>query len=985
MGFGSWLKDNARWVGLGLGGPAGYVIGDLASGGPLSDWLGGTQRPDTDVGAADRMNFITPGGADRANALNTLARDYDARGAPQARDSAFRQYQASLMDRLQGQMSGRDSLAGLQLRQATDENIAQQRALAASAGPQNAAMAQRLAMQNAGNLNQGFGSQAAMLGIQERNAAAQALGGVTGQARGQDLALNQFNAAQQLAARSANDQASANARQQELNNAALRQQANMGYEQNETMRRGQDFGVDQTQNWERLAGAAAPFAKFLMPTPTPAAKGGVFSKPTNALVGEAGPEAIIPLEDIPALIEEAGRKRGGDARTQGGFDEPTEYDQFGYSYAKNIHPTPAAMAAMRANTGHYPTSWKEDPRSGLQVPATWKAKQESDPHQWPKNSPALDAAIWKQADYYPTSWKRDERGNMVPSEWAPIPVKGRAKLAEGGVVSEPTPALIGEAGPEAVVPLNDLTAAQSSPLYDKLQGAMGQAPTPGWGDPVRGAAPPASAPFTGGASPSFGFQGNDQISEYQRGVMADRAGRTENPYAPRSKPVGGQWVNGQFMPTGYDPAQNARMGAWAKAQQAYDAERRAAGNERLRQIHERYVGPTRYQATGMRPQRYQASYAPHNTTGGADNEEFTQTDYTQASSMVPRGMQTVSSSRPTMMARGGLVMEPTNAVVGERGPEAILPLPPLVAARTKQTGTKSSGGGGTMTPVPQAPMTPIRPTPPWAQTAARLAAIRNDEELNRLNPMVAARKLRGERNVFEQPPAFMAQGGIVTEPTNTILGEEGPEAVVPLGKLPGLIERIKEAQTGRPVEKPDARAQANEIVNRLAGRSSDRYARNDEELNRFIGPDAPPPPLNPPPEYEVKVGEAQIEKPEPEYEVKVGKAQIEESKPKKKKKKEKKAAPAAASPTTVTFGRPMIMEGPQPPEAPQVDINGAYNIGQLSRSLPPNPAMRPYDQANAWLHNQRYPNESRQPMTNFLPQFRTREEWLAYFRGLGVQ
>jgi hypothetical protein len=44
---------------------------------------------------------------------------------------------------------------------------------------------------------------------------------------------------------------------------------------------------------------------------------------------------------------------------------------------------------------------------------------------------------------------------------------------------------------------------------------------------------------------------------------------------------------------------------------------------------------------------------------------------------------------------------------------------------------------------------------------------------------------------------FMAEGGIVTKPTNAIIGEAGPEAVIPLNKnlnvnLDPLIQKINE-------------------------------------------------------------------------------------------------------------------------------------------------------------------------------------------------
>jgi hypothetical protein len=296
------MPGNGRGWFSNLTGSIGDGLGDLT--GWLTDRPGG---PTSDAAAADRNNFITPGGADRANRLNDLAAGYGNRAAPTAQDSAFRGDQAALISRLRGQMNGEQSLSNLQLRGATDGNIAQQRSLAASATPGNAAMMQRVASQNIGRMNQGFGHQAAMLGIQERNAAANALGAVAGQGRQQDNDLSRFNASAQLQQTGLNDQAAGNARGQELANAELRQRGNMGYEQNETQRRGQDLGVPtQPANWERLVGAAGAVIPLL-------AKGGVVTQPTQAIIGEAGPEAVIPLAKLPDLVERLSSNMGNGA------------------------------------------------------------------------------------------------------------------------------------------------------------------------------------------------------------------------------------------------------------------------------------------------------------------------------------------------------------------------------------------------------------------------------------------------------------------------------------------------------------------------------------------------------------------------------------------------------------------------------------------------------------------------------------------------
>lgn len=77
---------------------------------------------------------------------------------------------------LQALASGQNSLSREQLRQGLGQQLAQQQAMAASANPNNAAMAARNAAQNMARASYGMSGQAAMAGIQERNQANQLLG-----------------------------------------------------------------------------------------------------------------------------------------------------------------------------------------------------------------------------------------------------------------------------------------------------------------------------------------------------------------------------------------------------------------------------------------------------------------------------------------------------------------------------------------------------------------------------------------------------------------------------------------------------------------------------------------------------------------------------------------------------------------------------------------------------------------------------------------
>jgi hypothetical protein len=91
------------------------------------------------------------------------------------------------LDYLQGQARGENSVSAEQLRQALQQNLAAQRSMAASASPQNAAMAARTAAIQSGRLGAGLAGQQAVAGLAERNQAQQAYAQSLGQMRGQDL------------------------------------------------------------------------------------------------------------------------------------------------------------------------------------------------------------------------------------------------------------------------------------------------------------------------------------------------------------------------------------------------------------------------------------------------------------------------------------------------------------------------------------------------------------------------------------------------------------------------------------------------------------------------------------------------------------------------------------------------------------------------------------------------------------------------------
>ncbi len=142
----------------------------------------------------DISNAFGLGGGDPSNpdrdALRQLAPqqgNYGAQGLNYY--GADRTGMGQTQDYLRGQMMGQNSVAAEQLRQGLQQGLAAQQSMAASASPQNAAMAARTAAIQMGRLSGGLSGQQALAGLQERNAAAQGLGQLQLGQSGQDLQM----------------------------------------------------------------------------------------------------------------------------------------------------------------------------------------------------------------------------------------------------------------------------------------------------------------------------------------------------------------------------------------------------------------------------------------------------------------------------------------------------------------------------------------------------------------------------------------------------------------------------------------------------------------------------------------------------------------------------------------------------------------------------------------------------------------------------
>lgn len=194
------MSDDTQFT-QGFQGAAGGAMAGGSMGGPAGAAIGGG------IGLLAGL-FGNQGAGAYQDQLKQLAAQYGSRQAPgmaataQAGDSQFRADQAFLVSQLQSMAAGSGpSAAALQMRQAMDRAAAAQASAVAGAGGRgvNQGAAQRNASNNTAALQQGIAGQTAMARVQEQLGAIQNLGGVLQGARGQDIGLSQFNAAQQNA------------------------------------------------------------------------------------------------------------------------------------------------------------------------------------------------------------------------------------------------------------------------------------------------------------------------------------------------------------------------------------------------------------------------------------------------------------------------------------------------------------------------------------------------------------------------------------------------------------------------------------------------------------------------------------------------------------------------------------------------------------------------------------------------------------------
>lgn len=159
------------------GGPLGAIVNG-ASGGAITNQITGAITSDPGAEAERQRRLLLYQQAQQAGGF--------ADQSQQGYQQLGQQGQGAL-EALRQQASGQNSVSAEQLRQALQQQLAQQRSLAAGASPQNAAMAARTAAIQSARLSSGLVGQQAIAGLQERNQAQQQYGSLLGQLRGQDL------------------------------------------------------------------------------------------------------------------------------------------------------------------------------------------------------------------------------------------------------------------------------------------------------------------------------------------------------------------------------------------------------------------------------------------------------------------------------------------------------------------------------------------------------------------------------------------------------------------------------------------------------------------------------------------------------------------------------------------------------------------------------------------------------------------------------
>lgn len=291
----------------------------------------------------------------------------------------------------------------------------------------------------------------------------------------------------------------------------------------------------------------------------------------------------------------------------------------------------------------------------------------------------------------PTTMTIGENG---PEYVAPL---GAKNYEDGGVATEPTVANVGENGPEAVVPVGgqqwnavpdqptDYTAGDQqtaappapSPTPDQTQAApqpaAQPAAAPAAGRQLEQHMNPYRAPANYGRPQSGGYRPQPQQSSLQGaaagGFYRDASGNLRGGQAPVNQPQQRPMSQGQYgRPSqpqygGYNqPQQQRENGFQSQPQNNYRAQPSGYGQPQ----YGGYRPQQQPQQSQWQPPRQQAP--PGIQHQGQQQQSWNQQP--QQSSYRAQPQRQMNSP----MAAGKIVTQPTTALIGENGPEAVIPL-----------------------------------------------------------------------------------------------------------------------------------------------------------------------------------------------------------------------------------------------------------------------------------------------------------------------
>lgn len=192
--------------------------------------------------------------------------------------------------------------------------------------------------------------------------------------------------------------------------------------------------------------------------------------------------------------------------------------------------------------------------------------------------------------------------------------------------------------------------------------------------------------------------------------------------------------------------------------------------------------------------------ASNGSTALGLNASQTPTTFDKVMGGISGGLGAVAS----FLDEGGVVTQPTIGVVGENGPEKIVPL----RARLRDAATAGAAGTAALASGGQ--------TKPWWQSMGNIGSsagsiyrAANNYRKSRMDPQKTSPDAYGPGTGggmynFPQPDPtdapvdeYMSDGKVVTKPTLAVLGEDGPEAVVPMGYRAKAKTRPSLASGGR--------------------------------------------------------------------------------------------------------------------------------------------------------------------------------------------